>query len=110
MLRAAYYSGSRDIETIRKENIALMSDLNFNDSVLTALKLQVEANRRKKNTFFLRYVKMCNMNEMIVKVYVIYDQLLIRFGMNTKINWIQHLHNQKYTGAAHAEELCYIFQ
>lgn len=54
-LRDAYYSDSTDPEVIRRENIALMSDLNFGDSVLKAVKLQVNANGRKKNTFYLRY-------------------------------------------------------
>ncbi|XP_037033649.1 venom carboxylesterase-6-like [Bradysia coprophila] len=84
-LRGAYYSGGTDPNTIMKENIALMSDLNFNYSVLKSVKLQAFANGDQRNTFFLR------------------------FGMNDKLNWIQHLHKQKHMGAAHAEELCYIF-
>lgn len=59
-LRAAYYSGSTDANVIRDENIALMSDLNFGDSVLKALKLQVEANGDKKKTYLLRYMNICD--------------------------------------------------
>lgn len=55
-LRAAYYSGSTDPLIISRENIALMSDLNFNWSVLKALKLQSDANGEQKKTFFLRYL------------------------------------------------------
>ncbi|KAJ6639602.1 Cholinesterase [Pseudolycoriella hygida] len=49
-LRAAYYSGSADAKVIAKENIALMSDLNFGDSVLKAMTLQADANGDKKKT------------------------------------------------------------
>lgn len=54
-LRYAYYSGASDLATISRENIALMSDLNFGDSVLKAVKHQADANQGKKNTFFFRY-------------------------------------------------------
>lgn len=33
-----------------------------------------------------------------------------RFGVNDKLNWIKLMDNTTHTGAAHAEELCYIWQ
>lgn len=54
-LRAAYYSGSTDPDVIKRENIALMSDLNFSDSVLKTLKLQARANGGDRSTYFFRW-------------------------------------------------------
>lgn len=54
-LRTAFYSGSTNPKTIIRENIALMSDLNFNYIVLKSVRLQANANGKKKKTFFLRY-------------------------------------------------------
>lgn len=57
-LRTAYFSGTKDINLIRRENIAFMSDLNFVDSVLKTVVLQTKANNNQenqsKNTFLFR--------------------------------------------------------
>lgn len=109
-LRAAYYSGKTDLFTVSHENIALMSDLNFRDSVLKSVKLQADANDGRKNIFLFRYsvhLKLIFPNFWcILKIFV----SVFRFGVNDKLNWIKYLDNATHDGAAHAEELCYIFQ
>lgn len=54
-LREAYFSNATDIDAIRRANIALMSDLNFRDSILKTVIQQTISNRHhQKNTFLFR--------------------------------------------------------
>lgn len=60
-LRASYYLNTSSAEAIKSANIALMSDLTFNDSILKAVVLQTGVNtnssnaKKNKNTFLFRY-------------------------------------------------------
>lgn len=60
-LREAYFPDSSDKKAIRDQNLALMSDLVFCDSILKAVVLQTNANRKithqnqHKNTFLFRF-------------------------------------------------------
>lgn len=59
-LRTAYFSDTTTVDAIRLANIALMSDLKFQDSILKAAALQGNANSKAsdsngpKNTFVYR--------------------------------------------------------
>lgn len=59
-LRAAYFSSTTSVESIKSANIALMSDLTFTDSILKAVILQAGVNTngpvksQYKNTFIFR--------------------------------------------------------
>lgn len=60
-LREVYYSDADNIDAIKSANIAVMSDLTFDDSIIKAVLLQAIANNNKstaesepKNTFLFR--------------------------------------------------------
>lgn len=57
-LRNTYYSRADSVDAIKHANIALMSDLSFDDSVIKAALLQGIANNNNstagKNTFLFR--------------------------------------------------------
>lgn len=54
ILREAYYSDKDDRNATIKANIALMSDLNFADSVLKTVKSQLRANQDTKAIYYMR--------------------------------------------------------
>lgn len=60
-LRIAYFSDKTSIDTIKRANLALMSDLAIIDSMLKAVALQANANNKNtdkigsKNTFLYRF-------------------------------------------------------
>lgn len=61
-LNHAYFANASNIDSIKRANIALMSELNIADSVLKTVILQTMSNCReytdnqRKNTFFFRLI------------------------------------------------------
>ncbi|XP_031639929.1 esterase B1-like [Contarinia nasturtii] len=88
LLKKTYYNETSDPDVIKSQNIALLSDLNFGYGILKAVQYQVKANNKensKKNTF------------------------MYRFSVNGDINIFKILLQIKSNGAAHGDEICYLF-
>ncbi|XP_055312060.1 uncharacterized protein LOC129574291 [Sitodiplosis mosellana] len=85
LLKDAYFDDTTNADAIKRGNIALLSESNFGYGTLKAARYQVIANNKgtPKNTF------------------------LLRFSVNADISNLSHLDKD---GAAHGEELCFIFR
>ncbi|XP_055325786.1 esterase B1-like [Sitodiplosis mosellana] len=88
LLKDAYFDDTTNADAIKRGNIALLSDSNFGYGILKAARYQVIANNKgtPKNTF------------------------LLRFSVNADINAFKILFHLNIDGAAHGEELCYMFR
>lgn len=58
LLKEAYFNDTSNINAIKRQNIDLLSDMNFAYGILKAAQYQVEVNNKgtPKNTFVLRFI------------------------------------------------------
>lgn len=116
-LKVAYYSNVSDVNSIIDANIALMTDLNFADTILKNVALQADANTRAadknqhKNTFFVRW-KWLHINQLrkLLTIHIFRFLFFVRFSIYDSVNPVRLIYNVDYKGTAHSEELCYMFQ
>ncbi|XP_031627086.1 esterase B1-like [Contarinia nasturtii] len=89
LLKKAYCNHTTNVDDIKRKNTALLSDMNFGYGILKTFQYQMKANNEgnnKRNTF------------------------LQRFSVNANINLFKLAMQLSYDGAAHAEDICYMFR
>lgn len=97
-LGKAYYSGSKKAEIVRGENIALMSDL-LNSKQMPMVK-------RRIHSFSGIWINFFSWFFCVTKYFI----QILSFGLHADHNLVKILYESTYEGAAHADEMCYIFQ
>lgn len=103
------------MDSIRHANIALLSEMNFIDSVIRAAVLQTMANnenaqdKSQKNTFLFRFLFFICLEFNKLSFVLISGFMKNRFSVDADLNFIKIQNQFKFRGAGHLDDLCYIF-
>lgn len=112
MLKDAYFKDATDLNAIKRANIGLLSDSNFVYHILKAARYQVISNNKEtpKNTFILRFDNVIHSTYFYNHLFFVDLFDFIRFSVSGNMGIFRTLMDLKTDGAAHGDEVCYVFR
>lgn len=123
VLKKTYFTNLTDPDTLKQQNLAFISDLNIGYSVVKATILQTKANyynnacMSNRNSVFifrleqsseLKYLQLIFIAQYCNKIKK--NRFLNRFNVHAALNVVAITTKTIYDGAAHGDELCYMFR